>query len=302
MKKKKIEKEQSHFFRDYSQVIKASVVLIILIGLLVGVILFKPVKKEEIKDPSILPTNEKNINNNDAKCDGAKATKLKEDAAKITIAYDVIDNYLLGYMAETDTDVNGNGVIDEEPVVEDYGYALKLRLNGLSDDLYVTITNDLDKTAKVLHTRDADDKRVITWYETEYIFMRTYTIKVYSNNDECTNELYREFNVTLPKYNSLSRSADCKVEPGKSMELCQPFIFSNKPYREELREFRQQISENVKKAKNIKDGKDENGEQKKPMDKVIDFVKDNYIIAVIVGVAIVLLVIVLVVSKKKGNK
>ncbi len=305
MKRKKIEKEKKSTLRLYAPVIKACIVLVILIALLVGVILFKPVKKEEIKDPSILPTNEKNVNLNDAKCDGKKATTIKEDVAKVAIQYEVVDDYFFGYMAESDDDLNGNGIIDEDPVVENIGYALKLKLRGLTDNIYVVITNDLDDNVKTFHKADADKDNIITWYEGDTILVRTYTVKIYSANEGCTSELYREFTTSLPKFNILSRSLDCEYEPAKSIDLCQPFIFSDRPLREETIEFKKAITEiNRKKQQEAnKENEEENKEEEKTTkDKIISYVKDNYIIVSAVAAGVVIIIIAVVVAKRKKGR
>ena len=305
MKRKKIEKEKKHLLRVYAPIIKAGIVLLILVGLLIGVVLFKPEKKEDVKDPSILPTNEILINNNDAKCDGPSATNMKEEAAKIAIAYEVVDDYFFGYMAETDDDLNGNGVIDEDPVVEDIGYALKIKLLNLPEDLYVVITNDIDEDVKTFHHSDIKEDGIVTWFESDTIFMRTYDVKILSNNEGCTNEVYREFNVSLPKYNIFSRSYDCHVEPAKSLDVCQTFIFSNKSTSEEETEYRtairQLVLKRAKEQEKANNGEEETEEENKSqIDKVIDFVKENVIIVSIVGGCVLIAIILLII--KKGKK
>ena len=307
MSKKKIEKEKKHLFRKYASVIKAVIVLIVLVLLLVGTLLFKPVKKEDVKEPGVLDAYDLLVNKNDATCDGMKAVDIKEVAAKINVSYEVIDDYFFGYFAETDEDLNGNGVIDEEPVVENIGYALKLKLNNLKDSVYVVISNDLNEDVKTFHISDADSNGAITWYEGETTFVRTYNIKVYSANPDCSNELYREFTVSAPKYNIFSRSYDCKIEPYKDMDICNLFTFSTKSTKEEEKEFSDTIRKvNLQKLKEKEKQNNNNTQEedkKGTVDLIKDFVTKNKEIAIAAGVGVVILIgLVVVLIKKKGKK
>ena len=303
--KKKIEKEETNYVNEYAPVIKAVIVLFVLIGLLVGAIIYQPTKKEEIKEPNTLDTNEKNINT-DTSCDGSNAKSVKKDADKVSVIYEVIDDYFLGYYAEADEDINGNGIIDNDPVVEAYGYALKVKLTNVTDNIYVVITNDLDDKVKTFHSTDKGEDGIITWTEGETTFMRTYTVKVYSNKEGCTNSLYREFNVSLPKYNMCSDFENCKLDFTKDLDVCQPFIFSNKKDTEELREYKRVIQKvfdehykNKDKTTEAVENKEETKEET-IVDKVINYVKANYIVFCIVGGAIIALIIIFIV--KKGRK
>ena len=304
-KKKKIEREQKHFFRDYASVIKAVIVLIILVGLLVGVVLFKPVKKEDVKDPSILTPNEKNINTNDATCDGPEAPRLREEASKITISYEIVDDYLIGYMAENDEDINGNGIIDTDPVVENRDYAIKLKLSNITDDLMVRISNNIDDNTKTFTKPNVDEHGIITWYETEFEFVRTYDVEIYSARERCTNQKYREFTVSLPRYNLMSRSFDCTVEPAKNFEICQPFLWSDRSHNEDAKEFqkimREYVQEQAREEKRQKEQKEaeENKKEESVIDKAIRILKDNYIIASAIGIAIILLIALIIKRVKK---
>ena len=305
MSKKKIEKEKKHLFTKYASVIKAVVVLIILVLLLVGVILFKPVKKEDVKDPSVLESYDLLVNKNDATCDGMKAVEIKETASKVNVSYEIIDDYFFGYFAETDEDLNGNGVIDDEPVIENIGYALKLKLNNLKDNIYVVISNDLDENTKTYHINDAESNGVITWYEGETTFVRTYNVKVYSANPECAGELYREFTVSAPKYNIFSRSYDCKIEPYKDMDICSLFTFSTKSTKEEEKEFSDTIRKvNLQKLKEKEKQNNKQEEEKKgTVDLIKDFITTNKEIAIAAGVGVVVIIgLVIVLIKKKGKK
>jgi len=298
-KKKKIEREQKHFFREYASVIKAVIVLLLMIGFLALIILFNPIKKEDTKDPSILPINEKNLNNNDAKCDGPEAPNIREAASKIYIQYEEVSDYLMGYMAENDYDINGNGIIDTDPVVENRGYALKLKLNGISDKVYVQISNDIDDNVRTFSSQDKDENGQIIWYETDNTFIRTYTIKVFSTNSDCSKELYREFTTSLPRYNTLSKSYDCFVEPTNQFEMCKPFLWEDRTYAEDAKIFKKEMREFVlKQAKEEKEA-DSTEDDKDIYSVIIKFIKENYMIVAAAGIGLVLIIILIVKRVKK---
>jgi hypothetical protein len=306
--KKKIEKEENNYSHEYAPVIKAFIVLLILIALLVGVIYYQPTKKPLVEDPNTLKTNEK-IVNTDTTCDGNNAKNIKNDADKVSLIYEVVDDYFFGYMAESDTDLNENGIIDDEPVIEDIGYALRLKLFNVTDNLVVEITNNIDDTVKTFRSTDVTQDGYITWFESENIFMRTYTVKVYSIN--CIDQLYREFTVDLPKYNYNSRSMDCAYEFTKDLEVCQPFIFSNATEATELKKFRSEIQKAYKEYQKgttttvqadneEKDDNKNNNKYEEIVEKTTNIVKDNYITVGIICSAILVLVILVII--KKGRK
>lgn len=303
--RKKIEKEETNYASEYAPVIKAFIVLFILIGLLVGVMFYQPTKKDKIEEPGSLKTTEKEVNT-DVSCDGNEYKDIKKAADKITISYDVVDDYFFGYYAESDEDLNGNGIIDKEPVIENIGYALKIKLTNLTDKNYVVITNNLDEDVKEFHNTDNNDEGIVTWFESDVVFARTYTVKVYSNKEECKKNLYREFKLTLPKYNINSRSLDCLEDYAKDLEACQPFIFSDKKTTEETREFRKAILDAYDKYEAEQKKKEENKTEENKVeegtivDKVTNYVKDNLLVFAIVGGAILALIVIFII--KKGRR
>ena len=303
--KKKIEKEETNYANEYLPVIRAFIVLIVLVGLLVGVMYYQPTKKDIIEEPSNLKTTEKEVNT-DVSCDGDNAIAVKKDADRITISYDVIDDYFFGYASESDEDLNGNGIIDQEPVIENIGYALKVNLSNLTSNNYVVITNNLDEETKIFHDTDKNEDGIVSWYESDVVYTRTYDVKVYSNKDECKKNLYREFKLTLPKYNINSRADDCQLDFAKDLEACQPFIFSDKKSTEELRDFRKAIMEAYNKYEEEQKKKEDTTteetkvEEGSIVDKITQYVKDNYLVVAIIGGAIAALIIIFII--KKGRR
>lgn len=300
---KKIKKEKKEYTGEYIPVVRAVIVLIILILILIGLVLYSPTKKEELQEPNTLQTDEMIVNKTGNSCDGEGATRIQNEADKVTVSYEVVDDYFFGYMAEQDIDLNGNGVIDEGEIIEDIGYAIKVKISNLTDKIYVMISNDLDDNVKTFHNTDASEDGKITWTEAETLFSRTYTIKVFSNNEGCTNELYREFKVTLPKYNTDSDSITCVLTEAKNTPACDPFIFSDGNLNEEQKEFDKQV-EKVLKEKNKEEDKEEENESvvQSYLDKAIDYLKKNPFILGLGIIVIIILVALAVVTLKKRKK
>ena len=304
---KKIEKERTEHTGEYAPVVRAVIVLILLVLALVGVILYSPKKKDELVDPNMLVPDEMIVDSSNHTCDGNNTTSVKEAADKVTLTYEEVDDYFFGYMAEQDEDINGNGVIDEEPVVENFGYALKIKLDHMSDKIFVKITNDLDDNVKLFHNYDAKDG-VITWFEDDTTFLRIYNVKIYSANENCNDELYREFKVTLPKWNVMSGNYICETTY-KDEEICQPFTFSNKNDRQMQQDFKKFIIEKEKEifttTSNINENTVENKQEDEGVMKyiniIINFIKSNLVISILAGVALII-VILLVIIKLKGRK
>lgn len=305
--KKKIEKEKKEHAGEYIPVVRAVVILFILILILVGLILYKPTKKEDLQEPNTLPTDEVIVDTNNS-CDGKNATRIKSDADKVSVTYEIVDDYFFGYMAEQDEDINGNGVIDEGEIIEDIGYALRIKVANLTENIYVVISNDLDEDVKTFHNSDVGEDGMIKWTEAETLFSRTYDIKVFSSAEKCRSELYREFKVTLPHWNTESDSIACEYTEARNFPECDKFIFSDKDINTELKEFDKKVNDKLKEQQKEKteDKKTENNEEETAVEsyynKVIDYLKKNIIVAILGVIAIIAILGLVVVKFMKGRK
>ena len=112
----------------------------------------------------------------------------------------------------------------------------------------------------------------------------------------------------LPKYNVNERSLDCGIDYLKDTDICQPFIFSNKTSREELKEFRAAVQQKAKEHEKEEELKQQEEENKKNeeltydnfIDKAIEYVKNNLLLCSIIGGAILALLIIFIV--KRGRR
>jgi len=142
-------------------------------------------------------------------CDYETQVKLNTEAANVKSAYEVKE-FKTGNQFEGD-----EGLEDEtEPGVENNIY-------NLTNNIYVTVTNSLDKSMKTYYANDADDG-TISWITYGYEQIIEYTVKVYSNHEQCRGELLRTFSFKTPKQNVLAFEPQCQTLTNKY--YCQEFI------------------------------------------------------------------------------
>ena len=74
-------------------------------------------------------------------CTQELSQKIAEDAAAVKVKYEIINDYYFGKVDELETDLNGDGVIGE---IDEYGPALKVIIEGVTENIYVKLENDVD--------------------------------------------------------------------------------------------------------------------------------------------------------------
>ena len=136
-------KKTKLFRREYIPLVIAFLVLVLLIVALVFTIMNKP-KQEEPKKrtENTLRTEEISVGDLSDECEGYDITKLSEEAKNVSLVYEVIDDYYRGQMYCLSKDVNGDGIVTLDDLCDDIGYALKMKINGLTHNLKVIVTNE----------------------------------------------------------------------------------------------------------------------------------------------------------------
>lgn len=274
--------------REYIPLVIAGLVLVLLIVALVFTIINKPKKVESpITYKSETPTiDEKVVPSNT--CSGEEYDKLKEEVKNIEARYVVNDHYDFGCafstLDELPDDPNAETCSEDE---HSYGYALDVYLSNIPEKARVVVTNDQDDSIYVYENNNGEDSYV--WSQPETTFLRVYNFKVYSNAESCNDKLLREFNITLPRWNEVSKTDLCITDEYKDTDVCQRFVFDkydlNKDYEKSKK-----IIEKVEKKK--QEDKKEKEEEK----------KSNVIIIICVIAIIVVLGVGIVFVLMKGRK
>ena len=243
-----MDKNKKGLKREFIPLILASTILIVLVGALIYTIASKPASNETKKLENTLITDEISVGNANYVCEGKDINKIKDEASKIYVTYEDLDNYYLGKESNPD-------VFDAE--LEDvYGDALRVKFFGITENLYLKIVdeNEIDHTNFELYKEDVT-KDGFAKYEKVYLSEQsTVNVKVYVDDDKCKNILLREFNITLPRMNTLYKNELCEEKANKDKDVCKKYVFNDNSYEEDVKEL---TKDSKNKSEDNKDSKED---------------------------------------------
>ena len=271
---KRIKKETLPF-------IVAIIMLILLICALVYTILYKPKDNKKAQGENTLTVEDIIVDNKSTTCGNYNISDLANQAKKVQLSYEVLDDYNFGPATVVDS---GEG--DEQQNAK--GYALKIKASGLTDDMYIKINNKTLDTTTDYYKADID-KTGYVYNDTYNIDLQLLDVKVLINNDECKNIVLREFEVTLPKLNYLVIGGLCEEDAYKGRDVCKPYIFDNDSSETRI--------EKLKKEKEVVEKEEK--EKKEKEDKQI---KNNKWIRIVIIASTLIIIAVASVVVMKGSK
>lgn len=219
---KKIKKERK-FKREYIPVVLLSILLIILLVALFVVFRWEK-KNYKVNLPvENKPFDEIIVDTSNSTCDAAIISKLYETANKISFDYTpkkvVVD--------KTEAE---NGVM-----VDVYGWVFDITFKNIPKDMYLVIENNStledDKPSVRIEYKDTKDG-TYTYSDRSIISMVNYTVTVYTNNKNCSDEIFRKFKFTMPIYNRFYDMDICDGYP--EFKWCKQFITEDKPSMDEF--------------------------------------------------------------------
>lgn len=229
-----------------------------------------------------------------AECDAAESNKLSSLANNVRSSQDVIEK-------EVDPDPDWNppdGLTEEE--MNNYVYKLKffrIFISNITEDLYVTVTNNTTKATKTFNYSDTTNGTVSFDEEVGFQIIN-YTVDVYaSSNTGCASKKLRTFYVTTPKYNTFSEYSNC--EGIREFYLCHEYLSVEADTT--LDKFIS-LTDDYRAGKIKADGSINDGEKKD--EGLLGFIKNHkgtVIGASIVVIAIGGLVIVIIVKKQRSR-
>lgn len=284
----KIEKESRGFKREYIPVVIAVLILGLLITALVYTIMYKPERKENVQEKYSTNTEELAVKTDNIVCG---ENDFLEKSKKVQPSYEADLNYYIGKIDELETDLNGDGELGEMDL---YGEVLKVSFTGLSEDMYLVVTNNLDDKERIFTKNDIKDGK-IEFVEEETAEVRTYNVKVYSDVETCQGALFREFTFKVPRANEYYKTMFCLENT--SLDVCAPFIFEDDA-NTVVEKY------NAAKAEVIKKNNEETNKQneEKKNKTIIDTVKDNYVYIIIAVAVITIIVVGVLVIRRRMRK
>ena len=206
-----------------------------------------------------------------SKCSYEEQTKLNGKAGNVKVSYEI---------TEVESDTKYKNLETGEIYSGIKTDAFKINILNISEDVYVVITNDVNKDSLTLRYSDTENGvGYFIWKEKDKV--TNFVINVYSSlKTGCPNEVYKTLYLVTPRFNNLSGYEACKGLD--DFYLCQKYVTFGEVSRDS---FNTKI--NQYKNKEI----DNKGEviptNKTIFDKVFNFVKDNkwFIVSGIVIVA-----------------
>ena len=293
--KRVVEREKNGFRREYIPLIFAVLFLFILVAALVYAILYKP-NKTVYQTENTMPTNEIAISTETLTCDNTDIDAVKKKAENVKVSYKEIDDFYFGKANEIDYDNNGDGEVNDGEV-DVYGYALRVNFLNITDDIYVRVINNLDDEVITIHKSDLNEDGVYVkdFGDTEHF--RVFTVKVYIDKEGCQEGQLREFEVSLPRWNEISKMPACSNKKMKQRKICDHFTFHDDDLDAELKEFRQVQKEVANEIEKEKAEAAEAEANKKEVPKYL-----IYVGAGVLALVVVVVFVVVCVRIKKGKK
>ena len=293
--KRVVEREKNGFRREYIPLIFAVLFLFILVAALVYAILYKP-NKTVYETENTMPTNEIAISTESLTCDGVDIDEAKKKAENVKVSYKQIDDFYFGKANEIDYDNNDDGEVNDGEV-DVYGYALRTNFLNVTDGIYLRVLNNVDDEILTIKKSDLDQNGVFVKDYGDTEWFRILTVKVYIDKEGCDGAQLREFEVSLPRWNEISKMPACSNKKMKQQKICEKFTYNDDDLDAELKEFRRVQLEVVKEIEKEKAAEEEAKANKKEI--------PNYLIYVGIGVLAIVVVVVFVVvcvRIKKGKK
>lgn len=217
-------------------------------------------------------------------CDATKLTEIKNNAAKVKLTYEEVEEKLTGETVEGGSDVGY-----EYDIYDSY---LKVTISNITDDLYVKVINETDNSVRTFSSKDAVDGVVsFVWKDTDKVAKLTY--KVYtSSNTSCPDEEMLTNYKVLPMENEYYTWGACTENPDAS--VCKKYVTEEVSYDSYQKFAKKQQTEKVEKVLEEKEGKG-----------ITKFVKKNkkgFIIggSIIIVVGVVTTAVVII--KRRGSR
>lgn len=205
----KIEKEKK-FKREYIPVILGSIILILFFVLLVLTINYDGnIKKEDLQETNaISETDDLAVDKTNSKCSQDVLNKLVNSANQVGAEY---------YVDEERIKVDPSEVDEYYYSTLDDGYEtnkiIAISISGITDDVYVRITNSFDDTTWTIRSSDLNEDGKYIFKAVDMLTRVTYTVSIYSNNPDCQEELLRKTTFKTKIFNNFSLSMACVAYP-----------------------------------------------------------------------------------------
>lgn len=231
-----------------------------------------------------------NVNSvNASTCTYSEQAKLNKDVANIKVTYEEATGKVDPSLYDCQADAG-----EEELCNSEYDYFVISVLN-MTEDFYIVVTNNVDGQRQTFYYSDSQDG-VIKFNWEGILNLTTFTISVYSSSETgCPRENYRTIYFTTPRKNLYHYYGQCQQAP--DYYICDKYVtFEEMSFYEFMEKMDAHISEIEK----------EDQEKLNPSlpEKIVDYIYENKVTFITVGVAMVIIttvVTIIVVKKRKKS-
>lgn len=143
-------------------------------------------------------------------CSSTENLNLKKEANNVEISYDL-------------EDLSKKEVIKLGSNKTSYNipkYKFTISVYNIKDDIYVKVSNNINSDIETIYP-EFIEKGTYSFEHLDYSNIYEYKLSVYSNKDECKNELIGTKKMVVPKYNPYSEYEYCKTS---NEDFCKKFI------------------------------------------------------------------------------
>lgn len=207
-------------------------------------------------------------------------------ATNVNMGYSVIDEYNGTSCPQGEGECTNNTYS---------GFHFLISINNLTDKIYATVTEDLNKTTTNYYYNDTNKGNIeITQ---DYSDSRVnYSIVIKIKDGACAETILRRKTVTTPRFNPYSNYPICQgIE---DFGLCNRFydfeVSEDEFYNRTYDYLKKQEEEN-------EEDKNENKDKSSVLNNIKDFIKDNYIY-ITSGTVVLIVAISIVVIKKRRDR
>lgn len=223
-------------------------------------------------------------------CNYEEKAKLNSEVANVKTNFEIKQETIELSPEEAPDEYYGTSMADNLSIKEDY---IQINILNLTENLYVEVTNDLNKEKQTYKYSDSDNGNVaIIRKDLDKIV--TYTIKIFaSSNTGCEGTALSTKYVAVPRYNDYSEYSLCSQVP--EYFACERYVTF-----EEI-DFSKFIEQVTKEIENKNKQAEEEKENGKWYNEVGNFISENKVYFIVGGVALVVIagVVTVVIIKRR---
>ena len=218
-----------------------------------------------------------------AECSYQERKELLNSAKNVDISFELKDK------EEEYVGINPNSGLEE--TIKQTIYYFDLNIIGITENMFLSISNDYDSEEIVVNYEDLSDGSYSLEINNSSDLIKYY-IQFYSNKDNCYAEKIITKKITKPKLNPIYNYSICLNDKVSNHEYCKQFI--NK-------DFNKSETDIIEELNNIINDENESNNKVKNDNAFLNFFI-NYWYVFLLGLIIISTVIVVIIIRKKRSR